>query len=166
MSEKTLEVIRGLAQAAANSYDGALDKDGKPITLGLKREEGDLMLDQRVNDGFRVRFHGDQICIHYQSDVLLKDIYKGNFENEMSQMINEVKKYLQKEYKAITGNSVTLTKAGDINIIAQSVSRVRSFVQASQYFNVSGLKMDPISGGSEGRTVDSAIRSFLDLKRL
>ena len=163
-----LEIIQGLAQAAACAYDGAHDErfstKDKALKTGLKREEGDLMLDQRVNDGFKVRFHGDQICIHYQSDVLLKDIYKGNFENEMSQMINEVKKYLQKEYKSITGNSVTLTKAGDINIIAQSVSRVRSFVQASQYFNVSGLKMDPISGGSEGRTVDSAIRSFLDLK--
>ena len=59
---------------------------------------------------------------------------------------------------------MTLTKAGDVKVVAQSVSRVRSFVQASQYFNVSGLKMDPIGAGSEGRTVDDAIRKFLDLK--
>ena len=48
MSEKTLEVIRGLAQAAASSYDGALDKDGEPITLGLKREEGNPITDSRT----------------------------------------------------------------------------------------------------------------------
>ena len=47
---KLLDVIQGLGQAAANSYDGALDEDGKPIELGLKREDTwltDLRLDSQ-----------------------------------------------------------------------------------------------------------------------
>mgnify|MGYP003148989072 CR=1 FL=1 len=163
-----LEIVQGLAQAAANAYDGAHDdryvRDGEVKKVGLKREEGCPIMDQRVNDGFKVRFIGNQLCIHYQSDIKLKDIYGGGFENEMSRMLNEIKKFLQKEYKAITGNSVTLTKKGDIQILASSVSRVRSFVQAYQYYNISGIKADPDAGvGSENRKVEDSWRKFLDL---
>mgnify|MGYP006398766473 CR=1 FL=1 len=34
------DVVKGLAQAAANAYDGALDENGDPLELGLKREKG------------------------------------------------------------------------------------------------------------------------------
>ncbi len=163
-----LEIIQGLAQAAAHGYDGAHDEryshDGKARKIGLKREEGDPILDSRVLDGFKVKFYGNKICIKYQADIKLKEIYKGGFESEMERMINEIKKFLQKEYKAITGKSVTLTKAGDVHVLASSSSRVRSFVQAHQHFDISGLKADPDADGSENRTVDDAIRKFLDLK--
>ena len=113
-----LEIVQGLAQAAANGYDGAHDErfshDGKVRKIGLKREEGDPLIDKRVNDGFSVKFSGNQICIHYQADIMLKEIYGGGFEDEMARMINEVKKFLQKEYKAITGKGVTLSKNGEI----------------------------------------------------
>ena len=81
----------------------------------------------------------------------------------MARMIGEVKKFLQKEYKKITGNSVTLTKDGDVHVVAQSTSRVRSFVNAHQYFKVSGIKPDADAGGSENRTVNDAFRKFLEL---
>ncbi len=162
-----LEIIQGLAQAAANAYDGAHDeryvRDGEAKKVGLRREEGCPIMDKRVNDGFTVKFAGSQLCIHYQSDIMLKEIYGGGFEDEMSRMINEIKKFLQKEYKSITGNSVTLTKEGDIHILASSVSRVRNFVQAHQYFNISGVKADPDAGGSENRKVEDSWRKFLDL---
>ena len=77
--------------------------------------------------------------------------------------MNEIKKFLQKEYKRITGNSVTLTKDGDVHVMAQSTSRVRSFVNAHQFFNVSGIKADPDAGGSENRSIDDNFRKFLEL---
>ena len=166
-----LDIVRGLAQAAANAYDGAHDErysfDGKARKVGLKREEGDQILDRRVIDGFKIKFFNDQICIHYHGEVMLKDIYAGGFENEMARMLNEIKKFLQKEYKAITGNSVTLTKTGDPQIIAQSTSRVRSWVQAFQYYKVSGIKEDEMSlaKGSSARTVDDAVKKFLEMGR-
>ena len=162
-----LEIIQGLAQAAANGYDGAHDErfshDGKVRKVGLKREEGDPLIDKRINDGFSVKFAGNQICIHYQADIMLKEIYKGDFESEMERMINEIKKFLQKEYKVITGKGVTLSKEGDISILASSVSRVRNFVQAHQYFNISGAKADPDWGGSENRKIEDSFRKFLEL---
>ena len=41
------EIIQGLSQAAANAYDGAMTEDGKPLEAGLKREEGDALIDRR-----------------------------------------------------------------------------------------------------------------------
>jgi len=146
MSKETLEIIRGLSQAAANAYDGAHDErfslDGQTRQVGLQREEGCPIMDKRVIDGFKVKFYGDSMIINYQSDVMMKDLKDGRFENEIAQTINEVKKFLQKEYKAVTGKSISLTKKGEPNIIVQTTSRVRTFVQAYQHYKVGGLKID------------------------
>ncbi len=67
---------KGLAQAAANAYDGAHDerfvRDGEAKKVGLKREEGCPIMDKRVMDGFNVKFYGNKICIKYQSEYPIK----------------------------------------------------------------------------------------------
>ena len=166
-----LDIIQGLQQAAANAYDGAHDErysyDSRAIKVGISREEGDPILDKRVIDGFGVKFYNDSMCITYQSDVQLKEIYGGGFEDEIARKLNDIKKFLQKEYKAITGNSITLTAQGEPSILAQSTSRVRSFVNAKQHYSISGVKEDDFSlaKGSENRKVDDAIRKFLEMGR-
>tara|TARA_Y100000592_G_C5460648_1_gene313819 strand:+ start:53 stop:616 length:564 start_codon:yes stop_codon:yes gene_type:complete len=147
-----LEIIQGLSQAAANVYDGVHDErfslDGQIRKVGLQREEGCPIMDQRINDGFGVKFYSNKICINYQSDIRLKDVYQTkDFEGEIVRQLNEIKKFLQKEYRAVTGNSVTLTADGEPKVLVQSTSRVRSFVQAYQHYKISGIKemptMDP-----------------------
>ena len=145
----TLQIIQGLSQAAANAYDGGHDErftlDGQVRKVGLKREEGCPIMDSRVNDGFSVKFYGNKICINYKSDIRLKEIYNSrDFEGDIVRQLNEIKKFLQREYKAITGNSITLTSVGEPKILAQSVSRVRSFIQAYQHYKISGAKEEPI----------------------
>ncbi len=145
----TLEIIQGLSQAAANAYDGVHDErytlDGQVRNIGLRREEGCPLMDKRVNDGFSVKFYGNKICINYQSDILLREIYNTkDYEGEIARQLEGIKKFLQKEYKAITGNSVTLTSDGDPKVLVQSTSRVRSFVQAYQHYKISGVKEEPI----------------------
>ena len=164
-NEKTLEIIRGLSQAAANAYDGAHDErfslDGQQRQVGLKREEGCPIMDSRVIDGFKVKFYGDSMIINYQSDVRMKDLKDNRFENDIAATINDVKKFLAKEYKAITGNSITLTKKGEPQILVQQTSRVRTFVQAYQHYKVSALSMDGIGQPSEPNVRDIT-RKFLD----
>lgn len=144
----TLEIIQGLAQAASRAYDGAhmenYNDDGRARIAKLQREEGDPILDRRVMDGFKVRFSGPNLIISYQSEIKLKEVYAGGFENEIDRRLNEIKKFLQKEYKAITGKSVTLTADGEPKVLAQSTSRVRSFVQAYQHYKIRGVKEEPI----------------------
>ena len=62
----------------------------------------------------------------------------------MVRQLNEIKKFLQREYKAVTGNSITLTSSGEPKILVQSTSRVRSFVQAYQHYKISKVKEEPI----------------------
>ena len=145
----TLEIIQGLSQAASNMYDGVHDErytlDGQVRSAGLRREEGCPIMDSRVKDGFSVKFYGNKICINYQSDIRLRDIHQSkDFEGDIVRQLTEIKKFLQKEYKAITGNSITLTSVGEPKVLAQSTSRVRSFVQAYQHYKISGVKEEPI----------------------
>ena len=165
MSKETLEIIEALGQAAANVYDGVhmenYTLDGQVRSVGLKREEGIPLLDKRVIDGFKVKFYGDSMIITYQSDVMMRDLKDNGFENDITRTINEVKKFLQKEYKTITGKSVSLTKKGDPQIVVQTTSRVRTFVQAYQHYKIGGLKMDQINAPSEPNVRDIT-RKFLD----
>jgi len=162
MSQETLDIIRGLAQAAANSFDGALDDKGERIELGLKREEGHPVLDSRTMDGFKVKFMGNQLCVIYQSDIKLKDVHSKKFENEIESTLGSITSHLKKQYKKITGKSVTLTADGDADIMVQSTSKVRVFVNAYKKYNIGGLSTLSDSEKPTREKLDSKFKSFLD----
>ena len=134
------EIVQGLSQAAANAYDGALDENGEPLLAGLKREEGNPILDKRVMDGFNVSFYGNMMCIKYMSEVQLKEVYASGFESDIESQLAEISKFLQKEYKKITGKSVSLTTEGEVRV--ENSSRVRSWVTAKMHYKVGGLNED------------------------
>ena len=118
-------------------------------------------MDSRVIDGFSVKFYGNRMCLSYQSDVLLKDVYANNFAGDIDRQMNEIKKFLQKEYRKVTGNSVTLSKDGEADILVQSTSRVRSFVNAKQNYKISGIQeMPQIEPAIENSR--KVTRAFLD----
>ena len=164
-----MDIIQGIQQAAANAYDGAHDEraasDGESRTAGLKTEQGDMNLEARVMDGFNVRFHGDRLSVHYHGGCRLKDTHNRNaFEGEINQHIADVVKYLKKEYKKITGNTLTLTKEGDSDILVQYISRIRCDVQASCMYKIGGMNetLDANEPPSEER-LDDAIKNWLKL---
>ena len=68
------------------------------------------ILDKRVNDGFGVKFYGNVMCLTYQSDVRLKEVYASGFESDIESQLAEIVKFLQKEYKKITKSNVTLSR--------------------------------------------------------
>ena len=136
------EIVQGLSQAAANAYDGALDENGEPLSVGLQREDGDPILDKRVMDGFKVKFYGNKMCLTYHSEVQLKEIYANGFESDVEQKISDIASFLKKEYKKVTGNSVSLTAEGEVDIHAENSSRVRSWVIAKMHYRIGGLSAD------------------------
>ena len=75
-------------------------------------------------------------------------------------MLFEIKYFLQSEYKKVTGKSISLSPKGEPEILVQSTSRVRSWVQAYQHFKINKLKMDPILDPSEKKE-DNVIKEFL-----
>ena len=158
----TLEIIRGISQAAANGYDGALDDKGEPISIGLKREEGHPILDSRVMDGFGIRFHGDVLKITYQSEIKLRDVHDKSFESDLEQTIQDIANFLKKEYKKVTGNALTLTPQGEVVALVQNTSKIRVFVSAFRDYKIGNLgDVDPVKGESED-SIDAKFKSFVD----
>ena len=162
------EIIQGINQAAANAFDGAheeeLAADGKARSAGLKREDGHYINDRRVMDGFTVSFHGPLLRLKYQSEILLKDVKKNSFEDDIMQHLADIVKFLKKEYKAITGDALTLTKEGEHRILVQRMSNYRTDVQAQCDYRIGGLDgvVDVNEGSSEDR-LEGAIRDWLSL---
>tara|TARA_Y100000593_G_scaffold11444_1_gene20479 strand:- start:7313 stop:7861 length:549 start_codon:yes stop_codon:yes gene_type:complete len=162
----TLEIIQGIAQAAANAYDGShvesIAADGRARTVGLKREEGDLIRDRRVMDGFGIQFRGDLLRITYQAELQLKEVHGNDFENDIARMLQNIAQFLKREYKVIRKENLTLTKQGDPDIIVQKISNVRSDVQAYCDYKIGGL--GDVLGASEASSadrLDDAIKNFL-----
>ena len=123
---------------------------------------GDILLDERVIDGFGVKFMGPILCINYQTQVQLKEIYSGGFESEMDQTMADISKFLKKEYRKITGKSVSLTKEGEIDVRVESVSRVHSWATAYQMYKIGGIdEVMVIDEGSED-TLEKGWKTFLD----
>jgi hypothetical protein len=162
-----LDIVQGISQAAANAYDGSqydnYSLDGEAKKIGLKREEGDPIVDSRVVDGFAVKFHGNQLCISYQSDIKLKDVYAGDIEADVDEMIQNVASFIKKEYKKITGDSLSLSAVGEVDVLVQNTSKVRVFVVGKRYYNVGNLDgVLPESIPSEDR-LEKSFRDFLGL---
>ena len=156
-------IIKGLNQAAANAYDGALTEDGEQVKVGLQREEGDPILDSRVIDGFNVKIYGNMMCLTYQSEVQLKEVYANGFEGDIDQRLTDIVSWLKKEYRKITGNAITLTEEGEVDVLVQSTSRIRSWVEAKKHYKIGGLDAElHIAAASKDRVEDSW-RAFLDL---
>ena len=132
MSQETDDILRGLAQAAADAFDGALDEKGEHIKIGLKREEGHSVYDSRIPDGFKIKIDGNNCVVLYQSDIKLKDVHNSKFENELERTMASIASFLKKRYKQITGKALTLTAQGDVDALVQSTSRVRVWVQTSR----------------------------------
>tara|TARA_R110002012_G_scaffold74053_1_gene188106 strand:+ start:79 stop:570 length:492 start_codon:yes stop_codon:yes gene_type:complete len=161
MSQENLDVIRGLAQVAGHSYDGASDDKGEPFKIGLKREDGNPILDSRTVDGFKIRFAGPVMIVSYQSDIKLKDVYGTNFENEMEGTFRRIVSHLKKEYKKLTGNAVGLKALGECDILVQETSRIRVFVTAHKKYKIEGIgkTVEPLK--IYENTLDKNFRNFL-----
>tara|TARA_R100000664_G_C2744363_1_gene132361 strand:+ start:686 stop:1225 length:540 start_codon:yes stop_codon:yes gene_type:complete len=162
MSAESLKIFQGLAQAAANAYDGAYDEEGKPLEIGLTREDGHYVNDSRTLDGFKIKFAGATLVINYQGEIRLKEVYKGDFEGEIAQRIEDIASYLKKEYKKITGESVTLKADGEVHVLVQNTSRVRTWVQAHRSYSITNVKgTDEILEPSTDKLQDG-FQKFLD----
>ena len=160
------EIIRGISQAAADCYDGAIDENGEPIKIGcLKREEGRSMIDSRTVDGFKVRVGADRLYITYQSDIKLKEVYGNDFEGDMDQTVEDITSYLKKSYRKLTGESLSLSDASEIDVRVQSTSRVRVFATATKSYKIGGLGESVKAlraEDSEAKRYESDFKSFVE----
>ena len=102
------------------------------------------------------------MCLTYQSEVQLKEVYASGFESDVESQLAEIVKFLQKEYKKITGNSVSLATEGEVDVRVENSSRVRTWVTAKMHYKVGGLKEDMAIDSPSEERLESNWKSFLD----
>jgi hypothetical protein len=153
----TLEIINGISQVLANSYDGALDESGEPVKIGLRREEGNPLIDRRIMDGFSAYISGDRLNIKYHAEIPLKEVHSNGFEGEMESMVEKVKSFLQKEYRKVTKSSLSLSDPSEVDVLVEYISRIRCSVKVHKCYAISGL------AGDEEREVDPEFEKFTAL---
>jgi len=164
----TLEIINGISQALSRGYDGALDDKGMRVQLGLRREEGRPLIDSRVMDGFSARVGGNRLYLSYHCEPALKEVHNSSFESEVESMIEKVKSFIQKEYKAVTKSSLSLSEPSEIKVLVEYISRIRCSVKAVKCYKIGSLTdVESVPGthgessASDPNRVDKAIRDFL-----
>jgi len=157
----TLEIIRGISQAVSSNYDGAVDAEGEKIKVGLKREEGDPLVDSRVMDGFSVKVGGNMLHVSYQSDMKLKDVHRSDVEADTEAMIEQVVSFLKKEFRKAVGESLSLKAVGEVDVLVQNISRVRTTVTARKTYEIGNIDSESIV--QDERKLDDSIKKFLEL---
>jgi hypothetical protein len=167
------EIIKGINQAAANAYDGSHDErfvpEGEAKQIGLNREEGCPIKDSRVIDGFKVRMSGPKLIVSYQAELPLRDIHNTKLADEIEQTYADIAKFLKKEYKKITGNTLTLTIDGPCDILLQNMSRMRTWVQCTKVYTIGGMKDAEAVGtnatGDQEDKLRTAVKKWLETNK-
>jgi hypothetical protein len=83
-------------------------------------------------------------------------------------MVENVASYLKKEYKRLTGDSLSLSvnKDYDFDVMVQKTSNVRSWVQAKKYYSIGGLDgVEEYSASTKkdlSRSLEDGFKKFLD----
>ena len=153
----TLEIINGISQVLSNTYDGALDESGEPIKIGLRREEGDPLIDHRIIDGFSACVRGGRLRIKYHAEIPLKEVHSNGFEGEMESMVEKVKSFLQKEYRKVTKSSLSLSDPSEVDVLVEYISRIRCSVKVHKCYALGGMPIEP------EKEVDKEFEKFTQL---
>jgi hypothetical protein len=165
----TLEIVRGIHQAAANAYDGSHDErfveDDLAKKIGLRREEGCAITDSRVIDGFNVKVLGNQLTIIYHTEFTSKQSHSNNLISDVEQSVADIVKYLKKEYKKITSESLSLSDKSEVEIKMQPISRQRVSACAYQSFTIGKMDSEPVAADQPEERLDKTIKDFLALGR-
>jgi len=154
--DKFSKIIQGISAAMANSYDGAVDEKGEPIKIGLRREEGNPVLDSRTIDGFGFKIQGDLLVVKYNTEENIKGLrgihHMGlaKYQQEIEQRMADIIKFIKKESKKATGANLNLKLEGEIDILMQPINKLRTVVTAVGMYKIGGMKAqeDPKAKGA------------------
>tara|TARA_R110000796_G_scaffold235132_2_gene354095 strand:- start:1301 stop:1804 length:504 start_codon:yes stop_codon:yes gene_type:complete len=163
-----LDVVQTIQNiVSTRGYDGALDKEGNPVKIGLNREVDNVVIDSRLVDGFKVRFQGGSMILSYSSECSIKNVQNSKFEGMVDQKIADIVNFIKKEYKSVAGSTLSLKKEGETDILVQKMSNIRTWYQTISIYNIGGLaaNQDASTAPSEQR-LEENIKDWLKTARL
>tara|TARA_Y100000114_G_scaffold43854_1_gene39430 strand:- start:1283 stop:1783 length:501 start_codon:yes stop_codon:yes gene_type:complete len=159
----TLEIINGISQVLANTYDGALDESGEPIKIGLRREEGNPLVDQRIMDGFGAYISGNRLHIKYHTEIPLTEVHSNGFESEMESMVEKVKSFIQKEYNKIMKSSLSLSDPSEVDVLVEYISRIRTSVKVHKCYKIGAVQSEDRIDSDAERPTDPEFEKMVKL---
>ena len=148
MGLSVYQVVQGIYEAIKNKHHGARDENGELVEIGLKREDQPIT-DQQVMDGFGVGIQGNLLMIRYHSTEPISNLHQKRFEKEVERRIEEIKKYIQKEFEKVTGSSLRLKEANEIKILVESSNRMKAIIKAMMPYEILNLKEQVQSVGQK-----------------
>ena len=155
-----LDVVQTIQNIVGQKgYDGALDEEGNPVKIGLKREVDNVVTDSRLVDGFNVRFQGDKLVLSYSSECSIKQVQKPNFQDMVEQNISDIVSFIQKEYRGAAGRNLSLTKEGETDILVQKMSNFRTWYQTSTIYKIGGVQ--GVLEEDQPKDINENIKSWL-----
>ena len=165
----TLEIIRGIKQAASHAYDGSHDErfaGDMAAKIGLRREEGCPIKDSRVIDGFNVKISASQLHIIYHLEVSSKDAHSASLVSDIEQNIADIVSFLKKEYGKIVEGSLLLSEPSEVEVNMEYISRQRVSIIAKQSFKIGGMDgVEDNTPESQEDRLDKSIKDFLSMGR-
>jgi hypothetical protein len=155
-----LDVVQTIQNIVGQKgYDGALDEEGNPVKIGLRREVDNVVTDSRIVDGFKVRFQGDKMILSYSSECTIKNVQQPDFEGMVEQKISAIVSFIQKEYRGAAGGNLRLTKEGETDILVQKMSNFRTWYQTSSIYKIGGVQ--GILEEDQPADINESIRNWL-----
>lgn len=158
---KILDMVEYINQVVSNTYDGALDKEDKPIKSGLKREKEISFTERRIMDGFKVKISGNKFILLYHSEIPVSDFHKKDFKEEVGETVKEIISYIKKEYKKLSGETLTLTEEGEPQIEVSKTSKVRAWLTSKCFYKIGGIKDTDKNKDQETEKLDKAIKTWM-----
>lgn len=146
MTEKNatiLDVLKGISQVVANTRDDnkGITGEGEPVkTDALQREEELTIHDPRVMDGFSIKIMADRLQITYNVRERMRNVSESDFKKKMQDTVDSVASYIKKEYKNVTGKSLSLDREDECKIVVQTLSSIKTHVQCICVYKVAQLK--------------------------
>ncbi len=120
-----VDIVSGIV-TASNLQTDFMDKD-----------KGTWYKDRCLNDGFKVSFTDNKMVITYSKDVPRQSIRDNKkHESELNDMVNQAVSWIKKNFKEITGKSVTLTKDSDPLLRYDQYSNQREFVRMTTVYKI------------------------------
>ena len=156
------DIVKEISQIVANTRHGATNEEGELVKIGLRREEPTPITQRGLIDGFGIQFNGDRLKVNYHSEIHLKEVHHKDFETTIAQTIADVASFIGKEYKGATGEVLRLEKIGEADVRVQTISRLRSWVQATCTYRIGNLDGES-SAAPNTRETREDVQKFLDL---
>lgn len=147
----TIDILKGISLAMSKAYDGALDEDGEPIKIGLRREEGEPWKDNRLMDGFGVVIKKDILQVNYTSEERLANLHKKDYKGEIESRVQDAVSFLKKEYRKIMKKELSLEQVGELEIFVETISNIRQQVRAQGKYRIAGIEEVKNAGKDEYR---------------